>query len=157
MRAEEPSWMRRSDVLRAAEVPSDPAESRKELPVVAIVDASGDGAAVCKVLSGPLSTKYYDAEVEWRVCAPEDGGQYEAAVYVFSDAGGLSRICASAVEAQVKVGVALGGASWDNEWALDAKVEVVPCGSYRRGKSESGDVDILLTRWDNKPGQNPEP
>mmetsp|Transcript_8246 Transcript_8246/g.13067 ORF Transcript_8246/g.13067 Transcript_8246/m.13067 type:complete len:293 (-) Transcript_8246:84-962(-) len=29
-------------------------------------------------------------------------------------------------------------------------VEVVACGSYRRGKSESGDVDILLTAWDSQ-------
>ena len=32
-----------------------------------------------------------------------------------------------------------------------AKIEVVACGSYRRGKPMCGDVDILITRKDDKP------
>ena len=31
------------------------------------------------------------------------------------------------------------------------KIKVIACGSYRRGKPTCGDVDILITRTDDKP------
>ena len=33
---------------------------------------------------------------------------------------------------------------------LRALIEVTPCGSYRRGKPSSGDVDVLITRRDGR-------
>ena len=39
----------------------------------------------------------------------------------------------------------MGGCAWVGGCGCDPRVQLIVCGSYRRGKAASGDVDCLLT------------